>query len=602
MNLGDKPVTCGQLLPKSLGVSDRRIESIAATSIDASIITLGGSDLSTTLTNLAGGSATADWSLITNKPANLVDWTQDQGDTNINANNIPLLNYAPNALASNGTAGLSSYNFTEGRKNKLAGIAEGAEVNVQSDWDETNASSDAYILNKPTNLQQSLTINNTFSSTFNGVFYLSGGLDLTNGTLSYIPQQVAGVYAPLISPTFTGTVVLPNTTSIGAVSATELGYLDGVTSAIQTQLDGKQATLSGTADVPGLDTALAGKQATIGYVPANKAGDTLTGNLNLTTTTSAATSTLAAGNLTLSSTSSPSIEVETTGVGLYISRNSGAQQGRIYNSSSGDHSLTIDAYSDAAGSGSNMGIQFRTGGGNDRMKITYDGNIGIGTTTPSRKLHVNGAFQCTDATVDSLTTAEGITVGSQTWPSTSAGHVLSFARPVNSGYNGTAFKVFAISQHSSNTLQFEANFLKMRRLDSSNGTRMYIYRVDASIFHNASDDRLKEGETPIQDALQTVRKLRPVEYDMATERGSTEYVHQAGFIAQEVQEIVELAHAVDEGDDILSLQYNTIFTYAVAALQELDATVQSQATQLSAQTARLDALEARLARLTDALT
>lgn len=41
--------------------------------------------------------------------------------------------------------------------------------------------------------------------------------------------------AELASPTFTGTVVLPSTTSIGTVSNTEIGYLDGVTSAIQTQ-------------------------------------------------------------------------------------------------------------------------------------------------------------------------------------------------------------------------------------------------------------------------------------------------------------------------------------------------------------------------------
>jgi hypothetical protein len=47
--------------------------------------------------------------------------------------------------------------------------------------------------------------------------------------------------ANLAGPTFTGTVVLPGTTSIGNVSATELGFVDGVTSAIQTQLDAKIA-------------------------------------------------------------------------------------------------------------------------------------------------------------------------------------------------------------------------------------------------------------------------------------------------------------------------------------------------------------------------
>ncbi len=46
-----------------------------------------------------------------------------------------------------------------------------------------------------------------------------------------------GLKAPLASPTFTGTVVLPSNTSIGNVSSTEIGYLDGVTSSIQTQLN-----------------------------------------------------------------------------------------------------------------------------------------------------------------------------------------------------------------------------------------------------------------------------------------------------------------------------------------------------------------------------
>lgn len=45
--------------------------------------------------------------------------------------------------------GLSTNDYTTTEKNKLAGIASGAEVNVQSDWNVTNSSSDAYIKNKP---------------------------------------------------------------------------------------------------------------------------------------------------------------------------------------------------------------------------------------------------------------------------------------------------------------------------------------------------------------------------------------------------------------------------------------------------------------------
>lgn len=53
--------------------------------------------------------------------------------------------------------------------------------------------------------------------------------------------------APKASPTFTGTVTLPSTTSIGTVSSTELGYLDDVTSPLQTQINSKQATVTGGA-------------------------------------------------------------------------------------------------------------------------------------------------------------------------------------------------------------------------------------------------------------------------------------------------------------------------------------------------------------------
>ena len=98
MNLGDR-VSCGKFTPTHIGLTDRKVTEIIATALEADTIAFGGTDLQTTLTALAGGSVTADWNNITNKPSNLVDWTVDQGDTNIDANNLPLLNYAQNTLA-----------------------------------------------------------------------------------------------------------------------------------------------------------------------------------------------------------------------------------------------------------------------------------------------------------------------------------------------------------------------------------------------------------------------------------------------------------------------------------------------------------------------
>jgi len=50
--------------------------------------------------------------------------------------------------------GLSTEDYTTAEKTKLSGIAAGAEVNVQSDWNQTSNSADDYIKNKPANLVQ----------------------------------------------------------------------------------------------------------------------------------------------------------------------------------------------------------------------------------------------------------------------------------------------------------------------------------------------------------------------------------------------------------------------------------------------------------------
>jgi prefoldin subunit 5 len=74
--------------------------------------------------------------------------------------------------------------------------------------------------------------------TSNEIGHLSG---VTSSIQDQIDNKLdsgvaSGIYAPLNNPTFGGTVSLPSTTSIGNVSSIELGYLDGVTSSVQAQL------------------------------------------------------------------------------------------------------------------------------------------------------------------------------------------------------------------------------------------------------------------------------------------------------------------------------------------------------------------------------
>ena len=69
-------------------------------------------------------------------------------------------------------------------------------------------------------------------------------------------QTALDAKAPLASPTFTGTVTIPTPFTLGAVSVlptgTELNYVDGVTSNIQTQLDAKQALDADLTTIAGL--------------------------------------------------------------------------------------------------------------------------------------------------------------------------------------------------------------------------------------------------------------------------------------------------------------------------------------------------------------
>lgn len=74
-------------------------------------------------------------------------------------------------------------------------------------------------------------------------------LGYVSGVTSALQTQL-NLKAPLASPTFTGTVVIPTPFTLGAVSVTatgtEMNYLVGVSSAIQTQLGTKAPTASPT--------------------------------------------------------------------------------------------------------------------------------------------------------------------------------------------------------------------------------------------------------------------------------------------------------------------------------------------------------------------
>ena len=66
-----------------------------------------------------------------------------------------LITSASHTHSNKGVLDATTASFTTALKSKLDGVAAGAEVNVQSDWNETTTTSDAFIKNKPTSMPAS---------------------------------------------------------------------------------------------------------------------------------------------------------------------------------------------------------------------------------------------------------------------------------------------------------------------------------------------------------------------------------------------------------------------------------------------------------------
>jgi cytoskeletal protein CcmA (bactofilin family) len=119
----------------------------------------------------------------------------------------------------------------------------------------------------------------------------------------------------------------------------------------------------------------------------------------------------------------------------------------------------------------------------------------------------------------------------------------------------------------------------------------------------SSDDRLKHNEESIINALDTIRKLQPKHYYKTKKLydanhsfvidgsgniidASGNMIHlpkEDGFIAQEVENIPELNFAVHIGSETTpyALNYNSIFTRSIKAMQELDAELQAEKAKVS---------------------
>jgi len=232
----------------------------------------------------------------------------------------------------------------------------------------------------------------------------------------------------------------------------------------------------------------------------------------------------------------------------------------------------------------------------ERMRITAEGNVGIGVSNPTGSLHINSPntfnFRMSQ-------------VGSSSWPGLQA----------NFGAGGQHYDVYNTTtvKHFGSTGNGEYMYLNYY---SGGGVRL------ASGTNVTSDNRLKHNEEIIENGIEIIKKIKPKKYfksqklydeDYQYSLDSSgnpitddDYIIETGLIAQEIMNIPSLKYLVEEIPDkkkiikqdkkdnsgnyifdasgnkitedveVLSLKsrytvrYNDLFVYNIAATQELD--------------------------------
>jgi hypothetical protein len=232
----------------------------------------------------------------------------------------------------------------------------------------------------------------------------------------------------------------------------------------------------------------------------------------------------------------------------------------------------IDSYFDSVAGASYEGrIIFRTssGGGalGTRMTILNNGNVGIGDTSPSSKLSINGSLQL-NGTITNLGTGAG-TYTQSTWYVDSSNQILFENGRTTDSAAGTGRTVY----------------FTWRGGPSVGGGVQLQHGANAWAAYT-SDARLKTVVANVGNGLEAIMKLNPIKYKWTKELETSRTV--LGFTAQNVGEAIPEAMFKswedEELGDVLSYYQEYLTPYLVKAVQELS-------TKNTTLEARLAALE-----------
>ena len=326
-----------------------------------------------------------------------------------------------------------------------------------------------------------------------------------------------------------------------------------------------------------------------------------------------------------------------------IGKSDPAGQLHISSGDSGDCVLVIEADEDNNNEGDNTRIEFKQDGGSSQSAIGTDNNelvlsnsvstgggIVLKTGSSSGFANATERFRITSAGVAQLSDVIRTGKGTQALPA------YSFTADTNTGIfshgSGNSGRLGISCNNSLSTLFFgdgfsvgtgttetnigmgdntetgfvvgadgervrisssnEGHFLVINSETDSSSNTFTSYRLSGEVigritqntsssvtYHTTSDKRLKENIVDIKDALLTLLKLKPKQYNWKKDKNKES---EHGFIAQDLLEANVCNYAVgyDKEEDYYGLDYSRLVTIAIAAIQELSGKVSELETKV----------------------
>ena len=236
------------------------IEARRVANIAGAVSTITTSDLTASRAMVTNGSGKVAVSDVTATELGYLDGVTSAIQTQIDSKQATITGAATTiddadltasrALVSSGSGKVAVSAVTSTELGYLDGVSSAIQTQLDAKSTTSNA---AALAAEDVALQSRLTTNVTAFTNEDTALQarITANNTLTSAVETRRTQNIAGAVSSITTSDLTASRALASDSSgkvaVSAVTSTELGYLDGVTSAIQTQIDSKQATITGAA-------------------------------------------------------------------------------------------------------------------------------------------------------------------------------------------------------------------------------------------------------------------------------------------------------------------------------------------------------------------